>query len=621
MSTSPRSPAGSHAQTSSAAPFGPLLRWPHRVILMLFLAAVTVAAYWRVGECGFVNLADDVQVQHQPMVNLGLRSAGVAWAFTAPHDNGWQPLAILSHLVDCTLFGVQPAPMHRENLLWHVLNSLLVFVVWRALTGATWRPAVVAALFALHPLQVESVAWISQRGNLLGAFFWLLGLWAYARYSHRRSGGSYVLVAAALVLALLAQPMAVTFPCLLLLLDFWPLRRWPERSGRALFIEKLPLFALAIVHGSLALLVMGAAGNAEPIPFGARVGNALVAYVRYVGKTSWPEALAPMYSHPGYWPTAIVAGCLALLALASAFIWWLRRSRPWLAFGWFWFLVTLAPAIGLVQVGAHAMADRHVYVPILGLFTLAAWQMTRVIYVWPRVQGALIAATVGVILGLGFLTARQVDAWKSSISLHQHSLAIGEDNAAVRYRLGLALQAAGRPRPDVAAQFERALQHRADDIDVLMHLAHLALADQRLEEARRIMADAVRYEPANADVHARLGALNLRLGKQVEAERHFREALRLDPGSASAHLQLGQIELGRYRVDEALVHYEARVRAHRWDADAHCDYGTLLSRLGRFDAARAALERAVWLRPDLAAAKQGLEALPRLTPATPTGAR
>ncbi|MGH7957009.1 MAG: glycosyltransferase family 39 protein, partial [Opitutaceae bacterium] len=224
------------------SPF-PSVPRPHPALIIAVLAFVTVLAFSKVGEAGFVNLDDDAYVEHQPLVNQGLRAAGIVWAFTGSHSSNWHPLTTLSHMLDCELFGLRAAPMHWVNLAWHVLNSALVFLAWRALTGATWRPAIGAALFALHPLHVESVAWISERKDVLSAFFWLLGLWAYARYARAPSVRCYLLVAGAMVLALLSKPMAVTFPCTLLLLDFWPLRRWPLRDWRSLFIEKLPLFA------------------------------------------------------------------------------------------------------------------------------------------------------------------------------------------------------------------------------------------------------------------------------------------------------------------------------------------------------------------------------------------
>jgi tetratricopeptide (TPR) repeat protein len=581
----------------------------------VLLAFVTLLAYYRVGEAGFVNIDDDAYVEFQPLVNQGLRPAAIAWAFTGSHSSNWHPLTTLSHMLDCEIFGVRAAPMHWVNLVWHILNSALVFLVWRALTGASWRPAIVAALFALHPLHVESVAWISERKDVLSGFFWLLGLWAYAAYARQPSIGRYLLVATAMIFALLSKPMAVTFPCTLLLLDYWPLRRWPTKSWRALFIEKLPLFALVAIHSVLTFLVQSASGAAnfgERFPLGARLGNALVAYTRYLGKTFWPESLAPMYFHPGYWPAGLVVGATAGLLLASGIFWALRRTRPWLLFGWLWFLGTLVPVIGLIQVGAQSMADRYMYIPILGIFTLVVWQSARLIYVWPRARAGLIAGTAVIIAGLGVFTMRQVKIWKNSLTLYQHSIAIGEDNAAVRYLLALALQAAGRPQAEVVAQFARALEHRPDYVNALTQLAIIAISHQRMDEAKKLIDETVRLEPNNPSLHTNLGAFWVRAGRPQDAIPHFEHVLQLDPKSSGAHLELGQIYLNSNRVEEGRVHYEARARLDRWNPDALTDYGTLLSNLRRFDEARPYLERALWIRPDHQRARQNLDLLKQL---------
>jgi protein O-mannosyl-transferase len=591
------------------SPF-PAVPRPHLVLTLALLVLVTVMSYWPVGEAGFVNLDDDAYVEHQPLVNQGFRPAAFVWAFTGSHSNNWHPLTTLSHQLDCEIFGPRPAPMHWENLVWHVLNTALVFLVWRAMTGATWRPAILAALFALHPLHVESVAWISERKDLLSAFFWLLGIGAYVGYARSPSLSRYLLVSGAMVLALLSKPMAVTFPCTLLLLDFWPLRRWPARTWHSLFLEKLPLFALVAVHSVLTFLVQsgtGAANYGERFPLGARLGNAIVAYARYLGKTLWPESLAPMYFHPGYWPAGIVTAAAAGLLIATIIIWWHRRTRPWLIFGWLWFLGTLVPVIGLVQVGAQSMADRYMYIPILGVFTLVVWQCARLVHLWPRTVRALVLATALILIGLGFFTARQVKAWKNSTTLYQHSIAVGEDNAAVRYLLAIALQAAGRPPPEVIAQFQKALERRPDYVNALTQLAIHAIANQRMDDARKIIEQTVRLEPKNPGVHANLGAFWVRAGKPDEATRHFEHVLQLDPKSSGAHYELGQIRLNQNQMEAARVHYETRAHLDRWNPDAQADYGTLLSNLGRLEESRPYLERALWLRPDFPRARQNLD--------------
>ena len=584
-------------------------------ILGALIVAATVAAYWGVKSCGFVNLDDDAYVEFQPMVNRGFHPAAVVWAFAGSHGGLWFPLTSLSHILDCEVFGVHAGPMHVESLLWHVVNALLVFFVWRSLTGATWRSALVAGLFALHPLNVESVAWISERKNVLSTFFWLLGLGAYVRYVRLPSLGRYFLVLLSLLLALLSKPMAVTFPCTLLLLDFWPLRRWPTQTWAALLREKLPLFALVALHGIATILVQestGAADYGRRFALLARLGNAIVSYCRYIGKAAWPETLAPFYAHPGFWPALVVGGALVALVGCSVLAWRHRQTRPWFAFGWLWFLGTLVPVIGLIQVGAQAMADRYAYVPLLGLFTIVAWTGAELAERWPRAREGVVLAASAALVACVPLTRRQVAAWTTSTSLYAHSIAVGEDNVHIRYLFGMAGLSAGKPETEVVAQFQRALQLDPTNINALTQLAILALKHQRYDEARRLVEEARRLEPQNPSVHQSLGTLCLYQDKSDEAIAHFADALRLNPNYAEAHSALASVFLKQNRLEEARTHLEAAVRATPWDVVAVCDLGILCANLRRFEEAREHLNRAIWIRPDYQRARDSLVALEQL---------
>ncbi len=576
---------------------------------------MTVLAYLRVGEGGFVNLDDDAYVEHQPLVNQGFSAASVAWAFTGVHSNNWHPLTTLSHQLDCELFGVRPGPMHWENLGWHVLNTLLVYFVWRALTNAVWRSALVAALFALHPLHVESVAWISERKDVLSAFFWLLGIWTYAHYVRRPTRGRYALVAGLMVLALLAKPMAVTFPCALLLLDYWPLHRWPTRSWRQLAVEKLPMFVLVALHSGITFIVQhdtGAGQFGERFSLWIRIGNGIVSYVRYAGKTLWPESLSPMYFHPGAWPIAAVLGAAVLLLVISGVIVWLRHTRPWLVVGWLWFLGTLMPVIGLIQVGAQAMADRYMYVPILGLLTMCAWEGGALISRELRARPLILGGVCAILAGLTVITFRQVGAWKNSITLYHHSIAVGENNPAVHYLLAVALRASGQPPSQVEAHFRRALELQPNYVNALTQLALIALLNQRFDDARALIEESIRREPSNAALRVNLGAFWVRMNRLDLATPHFEEALRLDPKLVTAHLELGQIFANQNRFEQALVHYEARARRERWNPDALAEYGTLLANMRQFEAAKQALERSLWIRPNAPAVRANLDLVEQL---------
>lgn len=603
-------PGSAPAMREDVSPGSP--RRPAAGLVLVALAALTFAAFHAVGGGDFVNLDDDAYVQFQPLVNQGFRPAAVAWAFTGTHSNNWHPLTTLSHQLDCAWFGVRPGPMHWVNFGWHLANTLLVFLVGRSLTGATWRSAAVAAVFAVHPLHVESVAWISERKDVLSGFFWLLGLGAYGRYARAPSLFRYGLVGAAMVLALLSKPMAVTFPCVLLLLDYWPLRRWPERSWRALVVEKLPLFGLVAAHSAITFVVQrstGAAQFGERFSLGDRLGNAVVSYVRYLGKALWPESLAPMYLHPGSWPLLTLAGAGVLLAAISLWAWRTRATRPWWIVGWLWFLGTLVPVIGIVQVGAQAMADRYMYLPILGLLLIGAWELARGLDRFRVPRLAVGAAVALVLAALAFVSARQVRAWRSSTALYEHCIRIGEDNAAVRYLYAVALQLAGRPLAESVEQFNRSLTLRPDYVNARTQLASIAFAQNQPDVARRLIEETLRQDPGNPGLHVNLGAYWQRAGRPDEAVRHYEEALRLDRTLASAHLELARILLSQQKLAEAGEHLRIRAEVDRWNPDALADYGNVLVALRRFDEARRFFSRALWIQPNSALAQQGLKAL------------
>lgn len=583
--------------------------------IVLFLIAMTITAYWGIGRCGFVNLDDDAYVEHQPMVNQGLRPAAIVWAWTAVHSSNWHPLTSLAHIVDCDLFGLSPLPMHGVSLVWHILNTVLVYFVWRALTGATWRSAIVAALFALHPLHVESVAWISERKDVLSTFFWLVGLALYVGYVRHPSVIRYVLIALALILALLAKPMAVTFPCTLLLLDLWPLRRWPRLGWWMLLREKIPLFVIVFAHSVATFFAQhssGAADFGQRFSLADRLGNAVVAYVRYLGKTFWPNSLAPFYPHPGQWPAWTVAGSLALIATISVVAWRLHRTHGWFAFGWLWFLGTLVPVIGIVQVGAQSMADRYTYVPLLGVFTLFVWGAAALATHGPKLRRAFIGMAIVAVSCSGFLTQKQVSAWENSISLYERSIAAGQDNATVRYLLAVATQAAGRPEAEAVAHYRRALAFEPDYINASTQLAILALNHQRIDEARQLLEANRRAQPLNPGVHVNLGSFFSSQNQRETAIVHFNTALRLKPDHPDAHRGLAKLAVTEQRYEDAIVHLESLVKALPWDPIALCELGTLQANLQRFERAKACLERAVWINPNYPAARENLRSLQSL---------
>ena len=635
------------------------------LLISLMLLILIAVAYFPVGGCGFVNLDDDAYVQYQPMVNQGLRSAALVWAFTSSHASNWHPLTSLSHMIDCQFFGLRPSPMHWENVLWHALNSILVFLVWRTMTSAPWRSGLVAALFALHPLHVESVAWISERKDLLSACFGLVSLWAWLRYTlplrehgiqktqthplppldKPRPRIAYALSLLCFSLALMSKPMLVTLPFLMLLFCLpGPDPSKPntmKRKAKAL----APFFIMACVHATVTFYVQrsaGAANYGQRFSFNARFENAVVSIARYLGKTIWPTSLSPFYAHPGNWPLWTVLGSTGLVIAISVWaVWPFLTSRFQLSvlvnsrffFGWFWFLNSLVPVLGLVQVGAQSMADRYTYLPLLGIFTIVAWLIpdlrsgtsdkrgpfrnpnmpvgsgdfaSRLRLIGIGTSYALVMFALAICVSL---TRRQAGAWRSSIDLYQHAIAGGQDNATIRYLLGAAFQGEGRPEADATGEFNRALQLDPTYINALTQLAVIALNHGRADEARSLIERSLQLEPHNPTLHKNLGALCVRVGKIDEAIAHFNRALKLDPSYADAHHEVAWIYLNQSRLEEARIELEAVVRATPWDADALCELGTLAGNLGHLAEARRLLERALWIRPDFPRARDNLRAL------------
>ncbi len=529
----------------------------YRVELLLgvLLVGVTLTAFSPTFRCGFVNFDDPDYVTENSRVQAGLTLANVRWAFRTFHATNWHPLTWLSLLADRTLYGsAEPLGFHLTNLLLHIGSTLLLFLTFRAWTGAVWRSALVAALFAVHPLHVESVAWVSDRKDVLSTFFWFLTLAAYGWYVRRPSVLRYLMVVLAFVLGLLAKPMLVTLPCVLLLLDFWPLRRVQWHITGQLVIEKLPLFALAAVSCWVTWKAQQAGGAVKPLTQyspAVRLGNAVAAYSGYLQKMVWPKDLAAFYPHPGNnLSVATVSLAAALLIGVTAGCLWAARRQPYAPVGWLWYLGTLVPVIGLVQVGEQAMADRYTYVPLVGIFLLVAWAAGDVAQQWPFLRGTLALAAI-VVLGLCVqLTWKQSWTWINSHTLWTHALEKTENNWLAH--IDLALDYGSKNPSEAVEHLREAMRLRPDfplgQLNLGVYLSQLG----QKEEAEECYRAVLENWPLIAVAHSNLALLLVEKGQLDEARHHYEEAVQLDPNYDRAHYGLGQVLLRQGELSAAV---------------------------------------------------------------------
>jgi protein O-mannosyl-transferase len=505
------------------------------------LAALVWVVFGQTLSHGFVNYDDDKYVYENPVVSKGLSLGGVGWALSHIHALNWHPVTTLTHMLDCQLYGLQPWGHHLDNLLLHGAGAILLFLAIRRMSGATWRSALVAVVWALHPLRVESVAWVSERKDVLSGVFFMLTLLAYCHYVERqKSRARYWMVAALFALGLMCKQTLVTLPFVLLLLDWWPLGRWemPEGAGwkrgwqgaKPLLMEKVPLFGISAVFCMVTLYAQQQAlHDSVEVSFPWRVANALVAYAVYLLQMVWPADLAVLYPHPGsllpLWKTGV-----ALLVLGAVFtmVVFLGRRHAWLAVGWLWYLGMLVPVIGIVQVGQQARADRYTYLPQIGLCMMAAWgvgEMSSGLRWKPWVPGML---SVVVLAALMVTSHKQVAYWKESETLWTHTLACTEQNSLAYYDLGTALLQKGLIE-EAIAQYHEALRIKPVFLDAHYNLGNALLQKGRIGEAIVQYREALRIKPSYVEAHSNLGNALLQEGQVEEPIAEFREALRINP--------------------------------------------------------------------------------------------
>jgi cytochrome c-type biogenesis protein CcmH/NrfG len=549
----------------------PLLRGDSAVALGLALA--TLAVYWPLPDTQFTNHDDPFYVTGNGHVTGGLTSANAWWALTSFERSNWHPLTWLSLQLDAQLFSAKAFWFAVTNLLLHIANVLVLFVVWRQLTGEIGPSALVAALFALHPLHVESVAWVSERKDVLSTLFWMLTLWAYIGYTRKPGVLRYAATALAFVLGLTAKPMLVTLPFVLLLLDYWPLRRFGTADAprlRALVIEKVPLFILSAATCVVTVVAQGsgtAIGSLAQFTLSDRLTNALVSYAIYLVQTIWPFNLAVHYPYEHLaWTDGRVLGACLLLGAITALSVWQAGKRPFLLVGWFWYLGTLVPVIGLVQVGSQAHADRYTYIPLIGIFVMVAWSLAELARRNEGTHRLVRAVSVALLICCAALTWLQVTHWHDSFALWGHALTATGPNAEAHNGLAAAFRDA-RDLGRAVEHYDRAVEISPGDTHARWNLGMCLLFLGRLDDASAQFSEILRIEPNNANTHFQLGVIAGLEGRTGEAVACYEEVLRLRPEDASAHVNLAGELVKQGQCEEALRHlveaerYRPEVRA------------------------------------------------------------
>jgi tetratricopeptide (TPR) repeat protein len=629
------------------------------------LAVLVLAAFWPVLDAGFLNYDDPLYVTRNFHVRQGLTLEGARWALTSFHAANWHPLTWISHMLDWQIHGGNPAGHHLTSLVLHLANTLLLFFLLARLTGSAGKSFAAAALFGVHPLHVQSVAWIAERKDVLSTLFWLLTTWAYVGWVRAPRLSRYATVLALFALGLAAKPMLVTLPLTLLLLDQWPLGRTdaldPDATGSPsrgrLVLEKIPLLGMAAGSAILTVIAQRAGDAVQPMtsyPLLLRVSNAVVSSMSYLVKTLWPRGLAVFYPHPRYglpvWEVVVSAILLVVLTTLAIRA---RRSRPYLLFGWLWYLVTLLPVIGLVQVGEQARADRYTYVPLIGIFVICAWGIPDALGAFgarfPRGPGAWIrdragrggvAALTALLLAAFVLDTRgEARLWHDPISLFEHAIAVTRDNEIAHNSLGVAVAAKGRREEairhfveairidpgfaeaynnigivlaeqgkarEAIEYYRKALQVAPGYADALSDLGVALWATGQQDEAIDAYRRALDRAPDHADAHNNLGVALEKKGRLAEAVEHYEASLRYGGDSARTHNNLGRALCDLKRYGEAIPHFEQSLRIDPAVHEVHNNLGIALMGLGRLDEAIGAYERAARLAPNYVEALSNL---------------
>jgi len=602
------------------------------ILAVIVLATMTLAVFWPVVSFQFINVDDGVYVLNNTHVKEGLSRNNVGWALTSLEAANWHPLTWLSHMLDVQLFGLDPGKHHATSLLIHTLNVIVLFLLLRSMTGSLWPSVVVAALFAVHPLALESVAWIAERKNVLSTLFLLLTLWAYVWYTRKPGTLRYLLVVVLFLLGSMSKAMLVTLPLALLLLDYWPLARLgfspvSAPSGQAhatenvsapkpvtVFfgrsLEKLPLLLIAAGTAVLTVKAQVLDREIKIVSFPSRLANAILSYGVYLKQAVWPAKLAIFYPfrNVAMFSTPVLLSLFSICLITALAIGQVRK-RPYLAVGWFWYLGTLVPVIGLVHIGDIAHADRYTYVPLLGIFIAIVWSAAEIWARFPALRSSLAASAAFCVIALAITTSRDISYWHDGVSISEHSIAVTGPNYLMERALGETYYNQGRI-DDAVTHLSRSLQIQPSDV-AFFNLGTIRFRQQKFAEAAFYYQKALQYpgEPATlAQINNNLAILEMQQGSLADAEKHFKESIALDPASARHHLGYGLLLEKEGRYDEATAQLEAAVKTAP-DPLAFFSMGVALEKQHRIPEAIAAYRNTLALSPAFQEARVRLNEL------------
>ena len=560
-------------------------------IVALLLVLITAGIYCTVLRNNFAYYDDESYITDNIHIQKGLSWTSIKWAFSsAGYSDNWHPLTWLSHMFDVQLFGLNPAGHHFTNLLFHLLATMLLFGFLFRMTGLLWPSTIVAALFALHPLHVESVAWAAERKDVLSAVFWFAASWAYVYYARFPSIKKYALVFFLFALGLMAKPMLVTLPIIFLLLDYWPLKRlelsW--RSFGRLVAEKLPLLLLTFASSIITIVAQhGALGSLKHYTLLVRISNAIISYCVYLGQTFWPMNLSVIYTYVRPQPVHAILCLLLLIAITAVTVWQCRKKK-YLITGWLWYIVSLVPVIGIMQVGSQPHADRYTYIPLIGIFIMAAWGLNAIADKLTRFQKlSAIVVLSAIFIGMAFKTREQIGYWKNGLTLFTHCFDVtkGYVDENAYYNFGNLLMQAGRT-DEAISKYRKALElnprHAKSHTNLGLLLAEIGQIDEAIAHYQK----SLQYGP-NVETHSNLGTLLAKQGRTDEAAAHFLKALEMNPAYGDAHYNFGYMLAGLGRTDEAIYHYQKAVEINPADGWAHFNLGLLLAETGWTDEAIA----------------------------------